>query len=225
MLAYNAQEYEVKGPDWLSTQRFDIVAKVPPGATRDDLRVMIRNLLAERFKMVAHRGSAEGSLYALIVGKSGPKLRESAAEPRETPATSAGSPRQGAGSVDENGFPLLPGGHGNIMRRTANGDFYITGGHRTMADLATMLSVQVGRPVIDMTGLKGEYDYHLQFSTEGMAVTRSGGGAPESGVGPSDVSPILFTALQEQLGLKLETRKGTVDVVIVDSIDKVPIDN
>jgi uncharacterized protein (TIGR03435 family) len=231
-MAYDVRDFQVTAPAWMDSTRFDIQAKVPAGATRDDFRTMLRNLLAERFKLAAHKETKEANIYALIVGKNGPKLKES---PQEAPpATDGAAPGGGNIAVgppqrDKNGFPMLRGGRGNMMLLNPNGRLQMVGGHAKMAQLAGNLSGQLGRPVIDMTGLTGEYDYQLEFTREGLAGPR-GLPPPPPGALPApadngEAGPSIFTALQEQLGLKLDSRKGPVDLIVVDSAEKTPTEN
>ena len=239
-VAYDVKDYRVTAPKWMDTTRFDIVAKIPAGAKKDDLQAMMRNLLAERFKLVAHKETKEAPIYTLVVGKNGPKLKESSKEtppPADADASAGGRGPIGPPQRDKNGFPMLRGGRGNIMLMNPNGRLQMVGGHVTMAQLAGNLSGQLGRPVIDKTGLTGEYDYQLEFTREGLAGMRGlpapppGGGAGpgEVGRGPAidnpEPGPSIFTAIQEQLGLKLESRKGPVDLIVVESCEKTPTEN
>jgi uncharacterized protein (TIGR03435 family) len=246
--AYDVREYQLTCPDWMGSTRFDIVAKVPHGATREDARVMMQNLLAERFQLKIHKSSKEMPIYALLVGKNGIKMQES---PKEAPADTAAGPDganrdagPGGGRMggpmgppqrDKNGFPVLRGGRGNMIMIN-NGRLQMVGGHVTMTQLAANLSGQVGRPVVDMTELKGEYDYKMEFTTEGLTMMKgmpmpppgAGGPGGPGGPAPSDgaeTGPSLFTALQEQLGLRLEPRKGPVELIVVDSAEKTPTEN
>jgi uncharacterized protein (TIGR03435 family) len=231
-IAYDVKDFQVTAPSWMDSTRFDIQAKVPAGATRDDFRTMLRNLLAERFKLVAHKETKEAAIYALVVGKNGPKLKESSKE--APPATDGAAP--GGGNIgigppqrDKNGFPMLRGGRGNMILMNPNGHLQMVGGHATMAQLAGNLSGFLGRPVVDMTGLTSEYDYQLEYTREGLAGPR-GMPAPPPGAMPApadnaESGPSIFTAVQEQLGLKLDSRKGPVDLIVVDSAEKTPTEN
>jgi len=236
--AFDVRDYQVTAPAWMDTERFDIVAKVPPGATRDDVRKMILNLLVDRFKLKLHKESKEAPIYALVVGKSGPKFKESSKE--EPPTDGDASPKGGPIGPpprDKNGFPVLRGGRGNMMLMNPNGRLQMVAGHVTMATLAANLSGQLGRPVVDETGLKGEYDYQMEFTREGLSMPKGlpmmppGGGPGDGGRGPApsadsgEAGPSIFTAVQEQLGLKLESRKGQVELIVVDSAEKTPTEN
>jgi uncharacterized protein (TIGR03435 family) len=237
-IGYDVRDYQVNSPDWMNSTRFDIVAKVPQGATKEDSRVMIQNLLAERFKLKIHKDSKEMSIYGLLVGKNGIKMQESPKAAPPDPNTSPDGPRPDAGPAggrmgppqrDKDGFPVLRGGRGNLISMGAGGKLQMVGGRVSMAQLCNTLSMQLGRPVVDMTGLKGEYDYKLEFSAEGLAMMK-GMPAPPPGVGPapsegSESGPNLITAVQEQLGLRLESRKGPVDHIVVDSAEKTPTEN
>jgi uncharacterized protein (TIGR03435 family) len=237
--AFDVRDYQVNAPAWMDSERFDIVAKVPQGATRDDVRKMILNLLTERFKMKIHKESKEAAIYALIVGKNGPKLKESSKE--EAPPTDGDAPGGGRGPIgppqrDKNGFPVLRGGRGNLIFMGPNGRLQMTSGHATMAMLAATLSGQIGRPVVDQTGLAGEYDYQLEFTREGLAMPKGmpmmgpppggdGGRGPAPTGDGGEAGPSIFTAVQEQLGLRLESRKGPVELIVVDSAEKTPTEN
>lgn len=243
--AYGVKSYQVSGPNWMDTVRFDIVAKVPKGATKDDVKLMLQNLLAERFKLTLHREKKDLPMYALVVGKNGPKLKESPPDDPNVkdasvpsgPAAADGAPTQRAKQAVEEtmrfgGTPQLPPGAGpgvRIMMRP--GRMHLMGNKQTMAQLADSLGSQMDKPVVDETGLTKNYDFALDFAPEGAVKgpmgmlppppAGEGGVAPE----PDGEAPSLFTALQEQLGLKLEQKKGAVDLLVVDHLEKTPTDN
>jgi len=255
--AYSVKAYQITGPAWLATERFDIVAKIPEGASKDDAPKMLQALLEERFKLAAHRDTQERPILALVVAKDGPKLKESPAsiEP-----------------VDENA-PLKPGerkidtpdGPVRIMRnadgsttinRGAKGTFTqrmdmqdqtitLESNRTTMAGFADMLTniLQMGggggRQVVDMTGLKGNYQVTVEISiADAMAAARAQGmippGAPPGG-GAAGASPAAAAsdpgggstvfASVKKLGLKLEPSKASVDQLVVDHIEKTPTEN
>jgi uncharacterized protein (TIGR03435 family) len=207
--AYEMKPYQVSGPSWMESERYDITAKIPDGVSRDKVPEMLRNLLAERFKMTVHKESKEQAIYALIVGKNGPKLTESAegdAAPMVGPdGAKVAAPRGG----------MMVDGSGKI-RATRT----------TMGGFADMLSRLMDRPVVDMTGLKGTYDLTLEVAMEdlvGMKKMAERGGRMAAGDGgpapEGDPHASMFTAVQ-QLGLKLESRKSPVDFLIVDKAEK-----
>ncbi len=229
MRAYDVQNFQVSGPSWMDSQRFDIIAKVPDGATQKDARIMLQNLLADRFKLKIHKGSKVAAIYELVVAKRGLKLKE-ASQAAAAPAEDAGSPQAGP-SRGKDGLLKTP--HGQLgIQATANGRMLMQGDAVSMTRLTEVLGIVVGRPVIDKTGLKGTYDVMLAFSTEGMGPGPKGPAPGEGGGNPADAprdsydsGPTIFTALQEQFGLKLESRRGPVDLLVVESVEKVPTKN
>ncbi len=263
--AYSVKRYRVSGgPKWLDSERFDIVAKVPAGATKEQVGVMLQNLLAERFKLTLHRETKELPMFALVVGAKGPKLKDSAvadpppasdSQPKEggrgqARAQAAAPPpplppglEKGGIKIGPDGCPETPpmaaGRAGNFRIMTPNGECIISNG-QTMDGLALQLSNGFDRPVIDQTGLTGKYDLKLRYDPSSMPGGRGGsivmikdgpgpgpsGGDPADRIAPDrDPPPSIFTALQEQLGLKLEARKGPVDLLVIDRVEKTPTAN
>jgi uncharacterized protein (TIGR03435 family) len=176
-IAYGVNASDVLGPPWLEQRTFDIVARPPAGYTRPQLPALLRNLLAERFRLVARQERREGRGYALRVPTGGHRLREST------------GPRT-----------FLTGRPG-----------LIAGNGRSISELNALLSQMVSAPVVDETALKGAYDLKLEWTPQ-LAST----GAAEQ----PDVS--IFTAVREQLGLRLEAIKTTVNVVVVESSEQTP---
>jgi uncharacterized protein (TIGR03435 family) len=194
-------------PEWTKTARYDMEAKVAPedaprlkALTQAERNAMLLPVLEDRCGLKFHRETRELEVYALVAAKGGPKLHSS-----EAPHAELNQPGQFEGSV---GISLSDRG----IKLTA---------HRaTMESLARTISSQVGSTVIDKTGLTGDYDYTLEYAPEngmgpGMPPIGSGGGSASS----ETEAPSIFTALQEQLGLKLEARKEPVEVVVIDSIE------
>jgi uncharacterized protein (TIGR03435 family) len=258
-VAYGVKGYQINGPKWLDSERFDIVAKIAQGSTKEQFQLMLQNLLAERFKLTLHHETKELPIYALVVGKNGPKLKESAdddasAAPGGTagpggPSASAPPPppppptSDGAGparlKIGADGMPQLPPGMGKngLMMMMMNGRMRMVGNRQPISAVTEMLANQLGRPVVDNTELKAKYDFTLDFSPEGMNGPMAmmpppppqheggpGPGGPMMG-GPDAGGPSLITALQEQLGLKLESKKGPVDLLVIDRMEKVPTEN
>jgi uncharacterized protein (TIGR03435 family) len=256
--AYSVKRSQISGgPNWLDSERFDIVAKVPAGATKEQVKIMLQNLLAERFKLTLHRETKELPMYALVVGAKGPKLQDSTVT--DTPPASDSQPKEGgrgeAGAqaaapppplrgmkIGSDGCPEMPpmaaGRAGNFMMMTPNGECMISNG-QTMEGLAAQLSNRFDRPVIDQTGLKGKYDLRLRYDPSSMPGGRGSpimlkdgpgptpaGGDPANRMAPEGDPPAsIFNALQEQLGLKLEAKKGPVDLLVIDHVEKTPTDN
>ena len=223
-LAYDVKAYQISGPDWLNFANFDIVATIPQGATREQFRLMLQNLLAERFKLALHHAQKENTAYVLSVGKSGIKFRqpneETAELSKETPAA---SPKPGAGPSavkrDANGFPVLPTPRGTIITVMVGGRARILAHQETMSAFVTRLGNQLGAPVTDGTNLKGRYDFSVVYKQDAM------GGSPASTpAAEPDADPNIFCAMQ-QLGLKLVPKKGMIDVLVIDRIEKDPTGN
>ena len=200
MKAYNVKRYQIAGPSWLDTEHYDIVAKPPDGATREQIPAMLQSLLVERFQMTVRRETREQPVYALIVGKNGPNLKKT------------DKPNDGVG--------------------------FSTSGHLgagSVGALANLLSSFMDRPVLDMTGIQGNFDISLDVSMDDLIGLRrmmstagaQTGGDAASGSGPApEISPqaSIFTAIQ-QLGLKLEPRKEPIEMIVIDKAEKVPTEN
>jgi uncharacterized protein (TIGR03435 family) len=226
-IAYDMPIYRITAPDWLQTTQFVVSAKVPAGATKEQFRLMMQNMLAERFKLGTHRQQKEMQIYEMVVAKGGPKLKrsaeeapvkEDAPEPDKKPAP-AEEPKLG-----KDGFPTLPAGYTQAMM---NGRARIMYLRQTMDWFATMMSYQVHQPVADATGLTGKYDFAL-FWAFGDGTRRAGavsdGDTPLAGTSDNG-GPTLFEALQSQLGLRLEQKKGPVEIIVVDHMERVPTEN
>lgn len=190
--AYNLNSREISGgPAWVESGYYDILA-VTPGEvrpTRDEQMSMLRNLLADRFKLTFHREQKEFSIYELEVAKGGPKLKPSTSAPDE--------PAQLISTV----YPqrmVLPA-------RNA-----------TMSDLASLMQrAMLDRPVVDKTGLTGRYDFNLEWAPD---ETQFGGEIPAASVDAPNAP--LFSAIQQQLGLKLEAARGPVEALVVDKAER-----
>lgn len=178
--AYKVQEYQISGPDWINTERFDIVAQFPPHTDARQLQPMLQSLLTDRFKLATHRETKQLPVYNLVVAKGGPKFK--AAE------SSSG------------------------ITSDSNRTRWHVKATVTMRRFAEFLSDEVDRPVIDKTGLTGAYDFTIDW-------------AVDSSVATNDSGPSIFTALQEQLGLKLDSAKGPVEIIVVDHAEKTPVED
>lgn len=194
-LAYKVRQLEiVGGPAWIDSARYDVNAKAASGNANDDQsRLMLQLLLKDRFQLKVHREMKQMPVYELLPAKNGLKVSASK-EGSCAVFTSASA----AGSTS--GPPSTPFCGALIVR--PNG---IAGNGVTMAQLANSLSGIVGPPVIDKTGYTGHFDFHLEFNREAAADTSE---------------PSIFTALQEQLGMKLEAKKGPVEVLVIDNAGK-----
>ncbi len=248
LTAYDVKSYQIEGPAWLDTERFDVNATMPPETTKEQFRAMLQNLLAERFKMTIHRETKQLPMYSLVVAKGGPKMKESnPAWPAENNAISASPPPLAAPRIGPDGFPALPpsaAGRAGLFLMMMPGRARLIGQQQTMLDLANRLTGLLSRPVSDATGLKAKYDFTLTFSPEGMSApmgTPTGPGmtvpvAPPvssgaiAGAAPvslpqGDNLPDVFRAVREQLGLALRPEKGPVELIAIDHIEKMPTEN
>jgi uncharacterized protein (TIGR03435 family) len=250
--AFDMKPFQIYGPDFLDSERFDVTATMPPNTTKEQFRVMLQNLLADRFKMTFHRESRDLPMYSLTVAKGGPKLKESApAAPPADPSAPASPPPLPPPPTKiapgPDGFPDLPLPPGpRLAMIMFNGRAKLSAREQTMQDLATRMSTMLAKPVTDNTGLTAKYDFTLIFTPEGIGPggpsPMPGGGLmvaapppapPPPGAGRGDVVPgsndeplpTLFAALQQQVGLRLDQKKGPVDVIVIDHLDKTPTEN
>jgi uncharacterized protein (TIGR03435 family) len=193
--AYRVKSFQVSGPDWMNAARFDILAKLPEGASMDSVPEMLQALLADRFQLKLHRDSKEFPVYALIVGKGGAKL------------------------------PPKPADYDSTARNKLR--------PMTMENYAGLLSTVVDRPVVDQTGLKGEYMvsmdvmvHALQSRVKAMAARQAaamgGGGPTDAASDPSDSD--TFRAVQA-LGLKLEPQKLPMPLLVIEHLEKTPTED
>jgi uncharacterized protein (TIGR03435 family) len=184
--AYHVAEYQVSGPAWIDSERYDIAAKAAGPAPESEMRVMLQTLLTDRFKLVLHRQNKEMSVFVLLVGKNGHKLKES----------------------EGDGPPSFSGNRVMVAQ------------HAPMSQLAELLSGPLRIPVLDMTELKGRYDFSMDPSRY-LSIDK-----PQEKVGLMEELPAIFrTMVQEQLGLRLEPRKAPVEILVIDSVEKAPTEN
>jgi uncharacterized protein (TIGR03435 family) len=214
--AYDLQDFQiVNGPNWMASDRFDIVAKAPEGTVGPaQTRPMMRALLADRFKLVAHTETREMPIYHLVLartdGKLGPSLKESKTDCEALFRSRRGGPPP---AMPQPGQPIECG---FIM-----GMGTMNVGGMPILELARTLSNQLNRVVLDKTGLTGRYDFQLTFAPEGRGFGPLGPvpGAPEPPASDGS-TPTLVTAIQEQLGLKLDAQRGPVEVLVIDRVDQ-----
>jgi uncharacterized protein (TIGR03435 family) len=196
MQAYGMRDYQVEGPEWLRSERFDVAAKFPEALPADRekyaaaLQNMMRRMLEERFKLQVHRDEKIFPVYGLVVAKKGIRFKE-------VPDT---------------------GSHNSNSDNT-----HYEGRCISMAVFATFLSREVGQPVLDMTGLQGLYDLNLDWVREPRTTVDIKSEVPVA----QDALPgtNIPTAIQDQLGLRLEGRKAPIEILIVDHIERVPTEN
>jgi uncharacterized protein (TIGR03435 family) len=221
--AYDLHAFQLVAPDWMQQARFHIEAKLPVNATKEQFREMLRSLLAERFGLKVHADKKEMSGYELVLAKGGPKFKEAAPPKPEDPDDSAARRREsGPPPRAERGFPVLPPGTSGmaIMRGFARAQWL----NMTTEELARNLSYQSRRPVTDVTGLIGKYDFSLYWKAGALDTAPRLDSEPASAA-PDPSGPSLFSALQEQLGLKLDSKQVTLNVIVVDHAEKTPTQN
>jgi len=206
-LGYLVEDRIVGMPDWLTQERYDVYARIAhsdaeawrdPVRQKEMLRAMMQTLLAERCNLVVHREIKDKPIYALVVGKNGPKLK--ASEPDAVEAIRAKHPDA----------VTIPGGSGFFFRGQRSIDIY----GATTGTLTLLLSGPAGRPIVDKTGLTGKYDMHLDMGQPG----------PTAADGSADPGASIFSVVQEQLGLKLESQKDQVEVLVIDHVER-PTEN
>jgi uncharacterized protein (TIGR03435 family) len=201
----------VGGPDWIDRSRFDIDARAGGDVPPDDMRQMLRSLLADRFSLVVHTEAREVPVFVLATARGdrrlGPNIRESdaacAKEARSFTPSGRGGPAPACGDFRMGARSLV-----------ARGMF--------MPAFAELMGGRTGRPVIDGTGLDAAYDLELEWSSD-LGLQQ----APPGAAGAAELTPeglSLFTALQEQLGLRLQAARGPVDVVVIDRAE-MPTEN
>jgi uncharacterized protein (TIGR03435 family) len=235
--AYRVKSYQVIGPDWISSERYEIRATIPQGVSPDQVPEMLQALLATRFKLVLHRDRKDMPVYALIAGKNGLKVAEATPDP---PSDSTGA----AGAKPEAAFIVSRDNLGNTsstsqaVKFNSDGTFHIDR-KMTMAALANFLSGFVDRPVVDMTETTATYQIALDVSiaakiASGRATVRvagADGGPVDPGAAREALDRLadssggsIFASVQK-LGLKLDARKAPMETLVVEHAEKIPTEN
>lgn len=196
--AWSVREFQiVGGPKWFSSDRFDIQAVAESDATFEQSRLMLRTLLEDRFQLKVHREKREQPVYILTQSKNGTKIQP--------------LPPGGCVELDAKTRPPAEGATPAKLCGSAGwGPSQVKGTGLTMANLATYLSDALERPVVDQTGLAGFYDIELTWTPD------------DSVAAAADLGPSIFTAIQEQLGLRLDASRAPAEVLVVDSAQQPP---
>jgi uncharacterized protein (TIGR03435 family) len=214
--AYGVAYYQVSGPEWTEQSHYEVLATLPEGATKEELRSMLQNLLAERFKLAIHREEKTMPLYSLTVASGGPKLLKPAPD-RDVSETDSNTQGPVKLTRDKDGYPKLPPGVQMAMMSGPAGNVARLRSHnQPIASLVQNLSGQLAAPVRDDTGLIEKYDFTLSWISQAPGQL-----PPES----EDAGPSLFSAVRQQLGLKLIAKKGPVEIIVIDHAEKQPSQN
>ena len=219
--AYRLRNFQLTGgPAWIDSDRFDVVARSPENAATDQVGARLRSLLADRFKLTVHIETKEQPIYALVTaradGRLGQQIKPSTLDcsrpsPGSTQRGAAGQTTPPASPAPEQ---FTCGTNTSVSNSQASGT--MRGGGRSLADIAATLgNFVVARMVIDRTGLSGTFDFELKWVPDNM---RAGGPDPAGASTPE--GPSIFTAVQEQLGLKFEARRAPVEFLVIDSISQ-----
>jgi uncharacterized protein (TIGR03435 family) len=222
LMAYQLQPFQIEGaPEWATTERFDVVAKgsgpLAPAApgTPGPIQTMMKSLLADRFRLVAHIEKKEMPIYSLVKARSdgrlGPQLTASTLDCATINAGRRGGPPPGPpnfnGAAPQCGMMVRPGG--------------LKAGGVPINQILQLLSQNVQRIVVDRTGLTGNYEIDLTWTPDQIPQGRGDAPPGAPALPPIDPNgPSLFTALQEQLGLKLESTRGPVDVLVIEKVER-----
>ena len=232
--AWNLRSDQLSGPTWLDSDRYTIVAKFQTAATRAQVNEMLRELLAKRFGLEVHREFTQLPREVLTVGKGGPRLHVSKPQGSSPPTGEhpqfATGGRSGADGFPE---PLPPNGLPEVSIYISNGKCKIVARQASMGLLAEYLSMVLPTEVIDETGLNQQYDFTVYYSQETLSpddgVTSGRGDTDHAGFGDMAAStpsgPNLRDALRTELGIKMERRAVSVEVLMVDHLNKHPIEN
>ncbi len=220
MTAFGLKPDEFVAPDWIVNYNeqttpvgaYDIEAKLPAGATKEQSNEMMQNLLAARFHLAYHFEKRSFDGYDLVVAKGGPKLKRPAPPDGAGPSKSDADIPRAPASKDQDGFPNLPPGHTNVQGfGTPDGHMRLAWRMMPIVSLTNMLQNTLRNyHVVDKTGLTGAYDFRLDFVQDRTA---------------DDSGPDVFAAVENQLGLKFEKTKVDAQVLVVDHIDKTPTEN
>lgn len=225
-IAYEMKPYQFIGPDWIVGNHFNITAKIPAGASQDQVRVMLQNLLLERFKMKIHREKRDFPVYELTVGKGGLKLKET------SPDDSPGAPQS---SLDVKATGSAAGVYADL----GNGAYFsfadnrLTGHKLPMWRVADVLSNFMDKPVLDMTGVNAaaNYDLSLEITADDYRTMQIRGALkssislPPEAAQLADVPTDSLSAAMEAAGLRMEARKAPQDVIVIDHADRTPTEN
>ena len=211
--AYGVKPFQLGGgPGWIESAHYNIDATAGGNPSGSEMRLMMQALLADRFQLKVHRETRELPVYELTVAKGGSKLQP---------------PKPGSCLSPEANAPPVPGPAtpcGRVVMMISGSGARMQGGQVSMAELVRVLSNVLARTVVDQTGYTGEFDVHLEFSPDeslGGLPTPKGPDDPRVPTIPADPNhPTIFAAMQEQLGIKVQSAKGPVEVIVIDHVER-----
>lgn len=204
--AYGALGSQISGaPDWTNSERFNVDARAADAnTTREQYQQMLQSLLVERFKLQIRRETRELPSYELFPAKAGSRLKQ--ADPK---------------GCDQNGANQT----GVICGAFYTGQASLDGRSMSMAQFCNALAIVLGRPVTDHTGLDGRFDIHLEFDPQGVNLGKGVSGLTTDLEKSDGTQPSIFSALQQQLGLKLQSHKEPTEVLVIDRLERLPTEN
>jgi len=231
IMAYELQDFQIiGGPSWQTADRFDINAKAEnPNTTFPQMRPMFRALLADRFKLKVHTEKRDMPIYALVLsrsdGKLGPNIKASTADCGDLEAQQQkllDIVSKGGANAQQQMMDYMNGPCGQGPWLDAPGGFGMKFSGQPITTLTMLLTQATGRMVEDQTGLKGNFDYKLAMDPQFLMrmMSQLGMSLPANVTLPGSDNPAILTAIQEQLGVKVESRRGPVDVLVIDSAEK-----
>ena len=231
-LAFQIKGHQISGPDWIRTQRYDVQAKLPEGASRGQVPAMLQTLIADRFGMTYHRETREFNVFALVVAKGGPHLKPAEEDTTAPPPAPSGQIRGGISVAPGGAMTFTRAGGNSKITPGPNGNLHIETKKMTMSGLADLISRYYDRPLVDMTGISGAYDVELDVSGDEVRnaarahgfVMRTPEGASPADAASEPSGASLPSSLQK-LGLKVEGRKAPAEAIVIDRLEKIPSDN
>jgi uncharacterized protein (TIGR03435 family) len=226
--AFRLRDYQLDAPEWLTNAIFDIRGTLPAGSTPANAPEMLQALLADRFHLRAHHEIRQLPVYALVVAPTGPKLIESAPNPTADSAADSVQSSVNVTAVDNRAGTTVSYGHGAYFYITDTG---LACKRMAMPFVADMLAKFMDRPIVNATGLEGAYDFSISLPEEDFRPMKARAASsygfpvsPERLAALSSSGAPLSSALRP-LGLKLESRKAPIDILVIDHLDKSPTDN
>jgi uncharacterized protein (TIGR03435 family) len=223
-LAYDVPEiFRLEGPEWMGDAYYELNAKLAPKATREEYRLMLQDLLKERFALRVHRQVKSVPGFELRIAKRGPKLLPS--DTRPDPEYEKAPPSVLLRMADGHGqLQLRPGRKGRVNVGLPGGLVRISARQQEIGDIAEMCASVLFAPVVNGTSLSGTYDFNLDYWRDGGSGSNTGQANSDSSIVRETPGPRFLAALEEQLGLRLVARKLPTDVLIVDSASKIPLE-